>query len=153
MADTRTGYVNGSDITVFINTGTSDKPKYEHTLGAKSHKCSTKAATKTIVDKDLGNPKFEKKSVKSLSISISVDGLVKLQTTGLTSDKLEELMMAGKEVMLRYGYKTAKTGDTYVQGMFIIESLDITSTAQEEATYSATFANSGEVKRVTATTS
>lgn len=149
----RTGYVNGSDIALLVNVAKEGQPEeWKVLLGAKSHKRQVKANTKSIVDKDTENSKFQKKSVKTVDVSISVDCFVKLGEDGISAAEIDDLCMQGKEVKLRYGYRTAQTGDTYVEGFFIIDSFEESSQAQEEMTFTASFSNSGEVKRVKATT-
>lgn len=146
----RNGYVNGSDIVLLVNVAKSGAENYKVLLGAKQHKLSVKSNTKTIVDKDMGNPKFQKKSVKTIDVSISVDCFVKLAEDGISAQEIEDLLYEGAEVKLRYGFRKTQQGDTYREGLFIIDSFEETSSAQEEMTFTASFSNSGEVKRVAA---
>jgi len=65
------------------------------------------------------------------------------------SDKklLLKTMKQKKNVMLKYGFAEAdeQTGDDYEEGEFVIDSLEETSQAGEDVTYSAQFSSSGDV--------
>lgn len=61
-------------------------------------------------------------------------------------------MKSREAVKLKYGFAQEEAGDKYEEGLFVITSLEQTSAAGEDATYSATFENSGEVKTSTKTT-
>lgn len=147
-----TTYLNGSDITLLIERN----GKWLPTLGAKTHKIARKSNSKEIVDKDTTNSLYKTKSVNSLEITITVNGFVKIGTdeNGIIASELVALYKAGKPVKLRYGYRNnAPQGATYEEGEFIIDSIDETHTAKEEATYNAAFTNTGEVKTVNASSS
>lgn len=144
-----TTYLNGSDITLLVERD----GKWIPTLGAKSHKIAGKSNSKEIIDKDTTNSLYKTKSVNSLEITITVNGFVKIGTdeNGIIASELFALYKAGKPVKLRYGYrKDAPKGATYEEGEFIIDSIDETHPAKEEATYNATFSNTGEIKTVAA---
>lgn len=144
-----TSYLNGSDITLLVEKG----DKWVLTLGAKSHKISSKSNSKEIVDKDTTNSLYKTKSVNSIEVTLSVDGFVKIGTAddGITASELYALHKEGKPVKLRYGYRSnAPTDATYEEGMFLIDSIEMTHPAKEEATYSASFSNTGEIKTVKA---
>ena len=145
-------YLNGSDITLLVEKGN----KWVPTLGAKSHKISSKSNSKEIVDKDTTNSLYKTKSVNSIEVTLSVDGFVKIGTAddGIIASELYALHKEGKPVKLRYGYRSnAPTDATYEEGMFLIVSIEMTHPAKEEATYSASFSNTGEIKTVKATPS
>ena len=144
-----TSYLNGSDITLLVEKGN----KWVPTLGAKSHKISSKSNSKEIVDKDTTNSLYKTKSVNSIEVTLSVDGFVKIGTAddGIIASELYALHKEGKPVKLRYGYRSnAPTDATYEEGMFLIDSIEMTHPAKEEATYSASFSNTGEIKTVKA---
>ena len=54
-------------------------------------------------------------------------------------------MKAKSLVKLKYGFAQEETGDDYEEGEFAIDSLEETSQAGEDVTYSAQFSSSGEV--------
>lgn len=149
---TQTQYLNGSDIALLLEKGN----KWVPTLGAKSHKLAVKSATKERVDKDTPNSLYKSKEVKTLEITINVDGFVKIgtDTDGVIADELHAMIKEAKPVKLRYGYRTTPTGGAeYEEGLFIIDSFERTDPASDDATYSASFSNTGEVKTVKATPS
>lgn len=144
-----TSYLNGSEITLLIEKS----GKWIPTLGAKSHKIASKSNSKEIVDKDTTNSLYKSKTVNSIEVTISVDGFVKIGTAddGIIASELYALHKEGKPIKLRYGYRENAPADaTYEEGLFIIDSIDLTHPAKEEATYSASFSNTGEVKTVKA---
>lgn len=67
---------------------------------------------------------------------------------GIIATEIQELFKKGKPIKLRFGYRETKEGATYEEGMFIIDSFEVTTPAKEESTYSASFSNTGEVKTV-----
>lgn len=82
-----------------------------------------------------------------------MDGFVKIGTAddGIIASELYALHKEGKPVKLRYGYRSnAPTDATHEEGMFLIDSIEMTHPAKEEATYSASFSNTGEIKTVKA---
>ena len=133
-------YTNGSDLMLYHE----EKP----TLAAKSHKISYKTTTKQIVTKDVENSLYAKKFVSKIDVSITCDALVAVGGTGVGATELLAKLKEAKEVKLKFGRKD-NTG-TYEEGNFIIDSIDINTPAGEEASYTATFSNSGEVKTVKA---
>ena len=134
-------YINGSDIMLYLD----GKPS----LAAKSHKISYKTNTKQIITKDVQNSLYAQKIVTRIDVSISCDALVAVgDSKSFGSTELLAKLKEAKTVDLRYGNKD-NTG-TFEEGKFIIDSIDITSPAGEEASYTATFSNYGEVKTVPA---
>lgn len=143
-----TKIINGSDIMLFVEVEKEGTKKFIPTVAAKSHKLSYKASTKTRVTKDTENSMYEEKSVKTISVSISVDGLVALDSEKADSADILQMMKRGQAVKAKYGVKNESAADSYEEGMFIIESWDQSSPAAEDASYSATLINTGEVKTV-----
>lgn len=141
-----TAYLNGSEITLLVEKNS----KWVPTLGAKTHKYSGKSNSKEIVDKDTTNSLYKSKTVNSIDITISVDGFVKIGDVqdGIIASEIQELFKKGKPIKLRFGYRETKEGATYEEGMFIIDSFEVTTPAKEESTYSASFSNTGEIKTV-----
>ena len=137
-------YINGSDIMLYLDS----KPS----LAAKSHKISYKTTSKQIITKDVKNSLYTNKIVTRIDVSISCDALVAVgDSKSFGSDELLAKLKEAKTVDLRYGNKN-NTG-TFEEGKFIIDSIDISSPAGEEASYTATFSNYGEVKTVPASSS
>lgn len=131
-----TEIINGSSIMLFLD----GKP----TLVAKSHKIAYKSSTESVVTKDIESSLYGQKVVKQIDVTISVDAFVAAKNdSGVVADDLVAELLKAKEVTCRYGKKD-KTGK-YMEGKFIIDSVDITSQAGERATYSATLSNSGAI--------
>jgi len=55
-------------------------------------------------------------------------------------------MKLRKPVKLKYGYTESETGTSYEEGLFVITNLEESSPADDDATYSATFENTGNVE-------
>lgn len=60
-----------------------------------------------------------------------------------------EVMKSREPVKLKYGFTEEQANDKYEEGLFVITSLEQTSAAGEDATYSATFENTGAVETKT----
>ncbi len=54
-------------------------------------------------------------------------------------------MKAKKNIKLKYGLANEEAGDEYEEGEFVIDSLEETSQAGDDVTYSSQFSSSGEV--------
>lgn len=145
MARQKGDYIEGKDIMLYVNTGTSEEtPTYTATAAAKSHFINYSGETKERVTKDAGDGAWSEKRVTKLSVSIKVDALV-VFNADCGYDKLLEIMKSRKPVLLKYGYKKEETGDTYEEGKFVITSLEKTDSVEDDSTYSASFENTGEV--------
>lgn len=151
MARTGDGYVEGRDLMLYLNTATGDSPSWEPTAAATSHSVSYSAETKERVTKDSANGAYGEKKVTKLAVSITCEALVKYDEI-VGWDKLLDAFKKREPVKLKYGFANEETGDNYEEGLFVITSLEQSSPAGEDATYSATFENTGEVltKKVTA---
>lgn len=118
-------------------------------------KVTTTAETGERVTKEASAGKWKEKFVKTLSESISVDGLILVDgdTETPTYDQVKQLMLKGEPVTLDYNLRdgderTGKTAGGY-QGKYICTSLDLDAQAGDDAKYSAQFENSGAVTAVT----
>lgn len=146
MAETIPAYVdddvqNGSDVLVYINTGTQEVPVMQKIACCTSSQITDSAESKDRVTKDTG--RWKKKRVTGFTVQIKCDALVSLAENSNGYDLLKAKMRAGEPVFLQYGHKSVS--NKIDQGYFIISSLDKTDAAQEDSTFSATFDNSGEV--------
>lgn len=145
MAKQKGDYIEGRDIMLYANTGTSDEtPTYTATAAAKSHSINYSGETKERVTKDTGNGAWSEKRVTKLGVSIKVEALT-VYNVDCGYDKLLEIMKSRQPVLLKYGFKEEETGDTYEEGKFVITSLEKNDPADDDSTYSASFENSGEV--------
>lgn len=146
MTKQKGDYIEGRDIMLYANTGTSDEtPTYTATAASKSHSINYSGETKERVTKDTGGGAWGDKRVTKLGVSIKVEALT-VYNVDCGYDKLLEIMKSRKPVLLKYGFKEEETGDTYEEGKFVITSLEKNDPADDDSTYSASFENSGEVK-------
>lgn len=145
MTKQKGDYIEGRDIMLYANTGTSDEePTYTATAAAKSHSINYSGETKERVTKDTGSGAWSEKRVTKLGVSIKVEALT-VYNVDCGYDKLLEIMKSRQPVLLKYGFKEEETGDTYEEGKFVITRLEKNDPADDDSTYSASFENSGEV--------
>ena len=149
MARQKGDYIEGRDLMVFVDTsGGSGGPTWIKTAAATSHTISYSAKTKERVTKDTENGAFSQKSVTKLSVSISVEALTTYQADcGFKS--LLKMFKERKPVKLKYGFTTDEGAEEHEEGLFVITSLEESSPADDDATYSATFENDGAVETKT----
>jgi len=133
---------------LYVNTGTDDTPVYTPTAAATSHSVSYSGETKERVTKDTSNGAFSEKSVTKLSVTIKCDALVVFDAD-CGYDQLLKIFKSRTKVKLKYGFTVEETGDSYEEGFFVITSLERTDSAEDDANYSATFENSGNVETKT----
>lgn len=148
MAKKEGDVVEGRDLMVYIFETDSYKPQ----AAATSHTITYSGETKERVTKDTANGAFSKKKVTKLSVTIKCEALT-LFGTGNVYQKLLAIMKSREPVKLKYGY-SEEAGDassSYEEGMFVITSLEQNSPADDDATYSTTFENDGNVETKTGT--
>lgn len=151
MARTNGDIIEGHDLMLYINTAAdAATPTYTPQAAATSHTITYSGETKERVTKDTANGAYSEKKVTKLGVSIKCEALVSFGDTA-GYDKLLAVMKSREAVKLKYGFAQEEAGDKYEEGLFVITSLEQTSAAGEDATYSATFENSGEVKTSTKT--
>lgn len=117
-------------------------------------KISTSAETGERMTKEAASGKWKEKYVKSFSESISADGCV-LTDGGEempTYDQLKAMMLKGEPITATYSVRTensreGKTAGGYT-GQYLITSLDLDGQAGDDAKYSISLENCGEVKLV-----
>jgi predicted secreted protein len=149
MAHPTTGFVNGSDLLLYIDTSTTSTPEWTPVAHTTSHTVDYSSETKDRVTKDIStNGKWKAKAVSGISATITCEGLVIYDSDKLSYKAVLAKMKAGATVLLKFGFREEATGDTYEKGEFIISSISQTSPAGEDTTFSATFENSGEIVTV-----
>ena len=137
---------DGKDIMVYVNTGTDETPSWSPTAAATSHKISSTSEKKTRKTKD-STGLYSDSRVVGLSQTITVDAL---SGDGAASyDALYAMWKAAKPVKLKYSTTAEASGDKYEEGLYIIDTLEETSPADDDATYSATFSNAGAIESKT----
>lgn len=143
MAHEKGEVMDGRDLMLYIDTsGNAATPKWEAQALATSHTITYSSETKERLTKDSpgGNPE---KRITSVKVQIKADALRAFGDSAKVL--LLAAMKAKKNIKLKYGFTAEATGDSYEEGMFAIDSLEETSQAGEDVTYSAQFSSSGEV--------
>ena len=139
-ATAKTGYVNGSDLLLFIG----DKAIGQCTSHTATFNSETKdRAVKPEATKGISAGLWKGKTVIGLSISISTEGLRFYNETELGFKGLFKEWIKGKSVKLKC-LERGNSEKPYLVGQFVITSLEESAPAQDDATYSASFENDGE---------
>lgn len=137
--------LEGRDLMLYINTAEPDAtPAYTPQAAATSHTITYSGEAKERITKDSAGGAYSEKKVTKLGVSIKCEALVSFGDTA-GYDKLLSIMKKRDAVKLKYGFAQEQANDKFEEGLFVITSLEQTSSAAEDATYSATFENSGEV--------
>lgn len=140
MADTNTGYINGSDLLLMVG-GKAVGHCTSHTLTFNSE--TKDRAVKPVSSAAKSSGLWKGKGVTGLSISISAEGLRFYDETENGHEQIAPLWGKGASVEVK-AYKRGGDKTPYVQGNFVIASLEETSPAQDDATYSVSLENDGE---------
>lgn len=132
-------YVNGSDLLLYI-----DGKAVGH---CTSHTVSFSAETKDRAVKPLASAPvnaglWKGKGVTGMSISISAEGLCFYDETESGYSQCLALAVVGDSVTV----KCLQRGKDapYLEGKFVITSLENTTPAQDDATYSISLENDGQ---------
>lgn len=134
-------YINGSDVLLQIAEGAYGHCT-SHTVTFNSE--TKERAVKPAVSAPKSTGKFKNKGVTGMSVSISAEGLQVEgeRETGL--EKLRALWLAGKSVPVKC-FKRGSDTKPYLEGNFVIASLEESEPAQDDATYSISLENDGPV--------
>ena len=133
-------YINGSDLLLKV-AGKAVGHCSSHTITFNTE--TKERAVKPPADAALSAGLWKEKGAAGLSVSISFEGL---RFYGETESGYEEIAAqwgAGSLVEVE-AFKRGQDAKPYVKGMFVIDSLEETSPAQDDATYSGQMSNSGE---------
>ena len=140
MSIPSTGYVNGSDLLLSIG-GEAVGHCTSHTLtfnsDAKDH------AVKPAASETYSSGLWKGKSVTGLSISISAEGLRFYGEDENGFDEISAMWGAGQAVEVT-AFQREGDSTPYLQGNFVISSIEETSPAQDDATYTINLENDGE---------
>lgn len=145
---TSTGYVNGSDL--LVSVASSSTGTFKAVGHCTSHTCTFSSETKERAVKPdasvatLGAGLWKDKSVGGLSVQIKADGLRYYAESEEGFGDILGLWSTGSLVYLKAFVRSNDTAP-YLSGAFIISSIEQTGGAGEDATYSVTFDNSGQV--------
>lgn len=138
---TKTGYCNGSDMLLFID-GKAVGHCTSHTTTINSE--TKDRAVKPVATKGISAGLWKNKGVVGLSVSISAEGLVFYQETESGYKSCLALIGKGQSVEVKC-MERESTDKPYLTGKFVIASLERTDAAQDDATYSISLENDGEV--------
>ena len=138
MADT--GYINGSDLLLMVG-GKAVGHCTSHTLTFNSE--TKDRAVKPVASAAKSSGLWKGKGVTGLSISISAEGLRFYDETENGHEQIAPLWGKGDSVEVK-AFKRGGDTEPYVKGKFVIASIEETSPAQDDATYSVSLENDGE---------
>lgn len=138
---TKTGYCNGSDMLLYVG-GKAVGHCTTHTTTVSSE--TKDRAVKPVASKGISSGLWKNKGVVGLSVSISAEGLVFYQETESGYKSCLALIVAGQSVEVKC-MERGNTDKPYLSGKFVVASLERTDAAQDDATYSISLENDGEV--------
>ncbi len=133
-------YINGSDILVNVG-GKATGHSTSHTVTMTSETKERQVKPKASASKSAG--KWKQKGVTGLSIQIKADGLQVYEET--ENGFVECAAMWGKGTSVEVEcYRRGNSDKPYIKGKFIIDSIEESDPAQDDATYSISLSNDGE---------
>lgn len=143
------GFIHGSDLLLGAMIGEVFTP-----LGySKTCSIQNKSTTKERAYKSMeggGGGKWKDRSVTGLDVTVSAEGFSFYGDT-MGYEKLLEIWEAGGTIVLRYAHRGEET-TAYREGKFIIDSIEEQAPADDDATYSVSFTNAGQVSTKKTTT-
>ena len=138
---TKTGYCNGSDMLLFVG-GKAVGHCTSHTTTINSE--TKDRAVKPVATKGVSAGLWKNKGVVGLSVSVSAEGLVFYQEIESGYKSCLAMICKGQSVEVKCMERDS-TDKPYLTGKFVITSLERTDAAQDDATYSISLENDGEV--------
>lgn len=133
-------YINGSDLLLKVG-GKAVGHCTTHTLTFNS--TTKERAVKPAASASASAGLWKGKGVTGLSISISADGLRFGTETESGFVQIAALWGVGQSVEV-VAFERANDENPYVQGQFVIDSLEEASPAEDDATYKVSLSNDGE---------
>lgn len=133
-------YINGSNLLLKVG---------EKAVGhCTSHTVTMNSDTKDRAVKPLATATkqaglWKKKGVSGLSVSISAEGLRVYDESENGFDQVSALWGVGQSVEVT-AFRREEDEAPYLKGLFIISSIEETSPAQDDATYSISLENADE---------
>lgn len=140
MALPTTGYINGSDLLLSVG-GKAVGHCTSHTLTFNSE--TKDRAVKPAASASYSSGLWKGKGVTGLSISISAEGLRFYGETENGFDEIGAKWGKGQAIEVK-AFQREGDENPYVVGNFIIASIEETSPAQDDATYSISLESDGE---------
>lgn len=136
----KTGYVNGSDLLLSIS-GVALGHCTTHTITYNSE--TRDRAVKPVASASISAGLWKAKGITGLSISISGEGLSNYDETEGSLSTLLSLWATGGSVTVT-AYERESSESPYLEGSFVITSMEQVAGAQEDATYKISLENDGE---------
>lgn len=140
MSVPTSGYVNGSDLLLSVG-GKAVGHCTSHTLTFNSE--TKDRAVKPAASASYSSGLWKGKGVTGLSISISAEGLRFYGESENGFDEIAAKWGVGQSVEVK-AFEREGDAAPYVSGNFIIASIEETSPAQDDATYSISLESDGE---------
>ena len=138
MPTTKTGYVNGSDMLLYIGS----KAIGHCTSHTTTFNSETKdRSVKPVASASISNSLWKGKGVTGLSISIAFEGLCFYEETESGFRETLGSWRTGQPVTAKCMER--ESTDPYLEGPFIIASLERSDPAQDDSTFSGTLENDG----------
>lgn len=138
---TKTGYVNGSDLLLKI----AGKPAGHCTSHTITFSSETKdRAVKPVATAAISAGKWKEKGVTGMSVSISAEGLRNFDETENGMRALLAAWQRGESVEVE-AFEREGDSKPYATGRFVIASIEESAPAEDDATYSISLENDGEV--------
>lgn len=136
------GYVNGSDLLCSVGG---------KAIGhCTSHSATFTTETKDVAVKPLASVApsnaslFKNKRITGLAVQVKADGLQFYQETESGFKAIIAPWAQGQVVALKL-FERSQDENPYLSGNFVIESIEQSAPAGEDATYNVTFSNDGAV--------
>ena len=133
-------YINGSDLLLKVGEGAIGHCS-THTLTFNSE--TKERAVKPLASETKSSGLWKGKGVTALSISISAEGLRFYEETESGFEELSALWGKGQSVDVE-AFEREGDEAPYLKGRFVIASIEETSPAQDDATYTVSLENDGE---------
>ena len=133
-------YINGSDLLLKVGEGAIGHCS-THTLTFNSE--TKERAVKPPASETKSSGLWRGKGVTALSISISAEGMRFYEETESGFEELSALWGKGQSVDVE-AFEREGDEAPYLKGKFVIASIEETSPAQDDATYTVSLENDGE---------
>lgn len=135
---TKTGYVNGSDLLLYVG----DKAVGHCTTHTTTFDTETKdRAVKPVASASMAQALWKSSGVTGLSVTISFEGLAFYDETEFSIKDLLNTWSAGKSVDVKCMERESES--PYLKGKFVLTQLEEDAPAQDDVTYKGTLKNDG----------
>ncbi|MCR5841958.1 MAG: phage tail protein [Bacteroidales bacterium] len=137
----KTGYCNGSDMLLMVG-GKAIGHCTTHTTTINSE--TRERAVKPVQSASISAGLWKNKTVVALSVQITFEGLCFYQETESGYKEMLAAVKNGEHVAVKCMEREDSEVE-YLSGNFVVSSLERTDPASDDATYSGTLDNDGEV--------